>query len=134
MVDASLGNGVFFQQSDYGGLVRRCLAMLIDSIVLYVTAMVIWAVLVMLLWDPQTGWVPYPLFLALWGAVAWVYLTVVKRSRWRTIGYRLTGLRIVSLTGGHPSLAAMTIRFLLSTFGPFSVFLDLIWLSADAEQ
>ena len=59
---------------------------------------------------------------------------LVKRSRLRTLGYRLLGLRIVTTSGTQPSIITMTFRLLMWIFGPFNFLIDLLWLGADTEQ
>ena len=133
-VDESLGNGVFFARDSYAGLMRRILVMLIDGMVLIAAGVAIWVPLVMLLWDPQTGRTPDALFFMLWTALIWFYLTIIKRSRCRTVAYRLLGLQIVTTCGTRPTLAVMTLRLLIWVFGPFSFILDLLWVGVDTEQ
>jgi len=125
-IDVSLGKGVFFDHDSYAGLARRVLVLLIDGIALFLAGVAIWVPLVMLLWDPQTGRTPDALFFVLWFALIWLYLTVIKRSRLRTIGYRLCGLQVVTTSGTRPTLAAMTFRLLMWVFGPFNFILDLV--------
>ena len=107
---------------------------MVDGIVLVLAGFAIWVPLVMLFWDPQTGRTPDASFLVLWIAFVWSYLTFIKRSWLRTIGYRLAGLQIVTTKGARPTLSAMTFRLLLRIFGPFNFILDLVWLGADTEQ
>jgi uncharacterized RDD family membrane protein YckC len=59
---------------------------------------------------------------------------VLKPSHWRTLGYRLTGVKIVTIRGERPSVLRMTFRALLWTFGPFNLLLDLLWLGPDSEH
>jgi uncharacterized RDD family membrane protein YckC len=94
--DQSLGDGVFFAPDSYAGVFRRISAMITDGLILLIVAIGLWIPLVILLWDPQTGRTPEGLFLLLWIPIGWFYLTVIKRSRLRTIGYRLCGLQIVN--------------------------------------
>ena len=133
-IDSSLGDGIFFDRDAYAGCLSRLMVIIVDSIVLNVAGVAIWVPLVMLLWDPKTGRTPDALFLVLWIAVIWFYLTVIKRSRLRTIGYRLAGLQIVTTNGARPTVAAMTFRLLLWIFGPFNFVLDFVWLGADPER
>lgn len=132
--DDSLGDGIYFALDSYAGLFRRMSVVVTDSIILLIAAVVIWVPLVIFLWDPQTGSTPDELFFALWITLVWFYLTAIKRSRFRTIGYRLCGLQIVTTRGKRPTLTAMTFRLVMWVFGPFNFILDLLWLGADTEH
>jgi len=134
ITDPSLGYAIFFDRDSYAGLVRRLLAMITDGIVLFLAAVAIGTPLMMLLGDPTTGQFPEPLFLVLWIAFNWFYLTAIKRSRFRTIGYRIFGIQIVTTHGTRPTLTAMTFRLAMWVFGPFNFILDMVWLGADTEH
>jgi uncharacterized RDD family membrane protein YckC len=73
-------------------------------------------------------------FVAAVFAVFWAYEVVLKRSTVRTVGYRLTGCRIVNLQGERPSLFALTFRSLLWLFGPFNLLFDLLWCGIDDDR
>ena len=135
--DRSLGEGVYYKKIAYAGLVRRLIVIVIDSILLIGFGILLWLLLLFFAWDADTGdftWNPSVLFWVAWLATVWVYLAVLKPSKWRTVGYRLTGLKIVTIRGQRPSLFRMTFRMLLWMFGPFNLLLDLMWLGADSEQ
>jgi uncharacterized RDD family membrane protein YckC len=66
--------------------------------------------------------------------IFWIYEVVLKRSAMRTIGYRLTGCRIVNLQGQPPSLFALTFRAFLWMFGPFNLLFDLFWCGIDDDR
>jgi uncharacterized RDD family membrane protein YckC len=72
-------------------------------------------------------------FALLFIGFTWAYLTVVKASRIRTVGYRLAGARIVNLRGRRPSVMRMTFRLLLWVFGPLHLVLDLLWSGIDDD-
>jgi uncharacterized RDD family membrane protein YckC len=127
------GRAVCFDRRDYAGPVRRAVTICID----FVAAIVLsFGVLtgIWCLWlvrhrqsdpPPEALWVV--------PAVAYLYLTVLKRSRVRTLGYILTGVRIVNIEGKTPSLLQMTIRILpviqLSTVPvPWFLLLDVGWM------
>ena len=77
----------------------------LGALVLLIAAVFIWAPVMLLLADPRLGRIADALFLPLWVVFIWVYLTAIKRSRFRTIGYRLTGIKIVTTSGGRPTLS-----------------------------
>ena len=66
--------------------------------------------------------------------IMWVYLTVLKRSQVRTLGYILAGTKIVTLKGDRPSIWRMTYRLLLWVLGPLNVLVDLFWVSNDDDS
>jgi uncharacterized RDD family membrane protein YckC len=118
----------------FAGFLRRLVVIMIDMTVLLLVGVMLWIALLAVYWDPETGGDPSGIFYLVWVAITWFYLTVIKRSRWRTLGYRMLGLKIVTTRGTRPSLFRMTFRFLLWIFGPFNFLLDLFWLGADSEQ
>jgi len=129
--DHSLGEGVYYASEAYAGLTRRLLVIVVD-----VAAMLAVAFLVAILYtlagvDVQQQAAVFWITLFI---IAWVYLALLKQSRIRTIGYRLTGTRIVDLRGQRPSIRRMTLRTLLSILGPFSFPVDLIWISVDSDR
>ena len=135
--DNSLGEGVYYRDDAYAGLVRRLMVIAIDSLFLFVIGVVLWIVLLCFAWDIKSGdfhWDPNGVLWLTWLVVAWFYLSVLKPSKWRTVGYRLTGLKIVGIRGQRPSIVRMTFRMLLWLFGPFNLLLDLMWLGADSEH
>lgn len=133
-VDHSLGDGIYFSQESYPGFIRRLIAMVTDGAILMFVGIAIWIFLALLFYVLESDRSPEALHFAIWLTIAWVYMTVIKRSRLRTIGYRLSGLRIIDIRGSRPSLTRMTLRLLMWTYGPFNFMLDLIWLGADSER
>jgi uncharacterized RDD family membrane protein YckC len=73
-----------------------------------------------------------PLFLT------WLYLTVLKPSRIRSLGYWVTGSKIVTIYGEKPSTLRMTIRLAATIFWfslPLGTFLvDFMWPTVDEER
>ncbi|WDQ15983.1 RDD family protein [Rhodopirellula sp. P2] len=133
-VDHSLGEGIYFAHESYPGFIRRLIAMMIDGAILTFAGIAIWILLALLFYVLETDRSPETLHIAIWLTIIWVYMTVIKRSWLRTIGYRLSGLQIVDTRGSRPSLMKMTFRLLMWIFGPFNFILDLMWLAADSEQ
>lgn len=66
--------------------------------------------------------------------LTFLYLAPLKRSRFRTLGYRLTGVRIVDVRGCVPSLASLTLRLGFVMFGPLNPLLDLLWIPSDRHR
>jgi uncharacterized RDD family membrane protein YckC len=77
-------------------------------------------------WHPEGD----PPAQALWvlPVTVYLYLTVLKRSRVRTLGYILAGVRIVDVQGGRPSLLQMTTRLWPLLPLPWSFLFDLGWV------
>ncbi len=73
---------------------------------------------------------PHLLF---WSGIAlgFVYLVLLKHSRFRTLGYLVGGIRIVSIQGQRPSIWSLTIRALFAFFGPLNMLIDIMWVTSD---
>ena len=125
---------VCFDRRDYAGPVRRAAIVCIDAlavIVLLVGVLVgIWYV--RLLRHPRSDLPPE----AAWAALATVclYLTLLKRSRIRTLGYILTAVRIVDIKGKRPSLLQMTTRLWPMLPVPWSFLFDLGWVADEPQR
>jgi uncharacterized RDD family membrane protein YckC len=126
--DRSLGSGVYFAPADYIGFGPRLVILAVDSVVLLVTLMLLTAI-----WFIGFGGGDAMLFYV-FCLVTWLYLVPLKRSRFRTLGYRLTGSRLVTLQGNRPSLFAITMRLGFWGFGPSNLFFDMVWCGIDHEQ
>ncbi len=125
---------VCFDRRDYAGPARRLISLCVD----YVAAIVLsFGVLIGVLYiyflryperdlPPQAMWVV--------PVVAYLYLTVLKRSRIRSLGYILTGVRIVDIRGGRPSLLQMTVRMLPMLPVPWSLLFDLGWMVDEPQR
>jgi uncharacterized RDD family membrane protein YckC len=126
--DTSLGTGVYFAPDDYVGIIRRVIIMTVDLAVL-VGVYILFAAAFIAMADDLNG-----TFILIYIAFAWVYLTVLKASRIRTVAYWLTGSRILNLRGKRPSVFRMTFRELLWAIGPFNFLLDLLWSGIDDDR
>jgi uncharacterized RDD family membrane protein YckC len=126
--DRSLGDGVYFVADDYIGLGPRILILVVDGVVL---AAGVW--LLAFLWlnlrRNYDG-----VFACVVTLAIWLYLVPLKRSDIRTIGYRLTRAKLVTLKGQRPSLFMLTFRSLLWMFGPCNILFDLIWCGIDDDR
>lgn len=132
--DNSLGDGVYFAMDDYAGLVRRLVAITVDATILLVGGICLWVAILVVSMQFDRTFDPSGLFFIIWLGFYWAYLTLLKRSRFRTIGYRICGLKIVTTKGERPSLIRMTARMVMWILGPFCLFLDLIWIGADTKR
>ena len=123
-----LGQGVYYAPGDYAGLLRRFIIIGMDFIVICFFS----AIIIVLIFDlPKNIDYIFSSKTYVFLLFSYLYLAIIKRSDWGTVGYRLTGVRIVNLEGKRPSLWQMTFRFLLLVFGPFHILIDLFWLGGD---
>jgi uncharacterized RDD family membrane protein YckC len=132
--DHSLGDGVYYAAEDSIGVVRRIVIILIDLTVIILAGITLAAALTFLsmqVTERTAGRVA--LFgLLLYPVLVIAYLTVIKASRLRTIGYRMTGTKIVDVNGRRPSFFRMLLRLSLWLYGPIP-YLDLFWVGVDPD-
>jgi uncharacterized RDD family membrane protein YckC len=126
--DHSLGNGVYFAADDYIGLGPRIIISVVDTFVLLVMLWLLAFVWLIILGDYT------PLLPLVYAIAVWLYVVPLKRSKIRTVGYRLTKCRLVTLQGTRPSLWMLTLRSLLWLYGPCTFAFDLIWCGIDQER
>ena len=95
-----------------------------------VVTIVLGAALILPNWEQAF---PHVLF---WSGIAlgFVYLVLLKHSRFRTLGYLVGGIRIVSLQGQRPSIWSLTIRALFAFFGPLNMLIDIMWVTSDERR
>ena len=123
-----LEEGVYYASTDYAGLFARFVIIGVDLAVL---CLLFWIIIGLgyALSGEFDSLILLKLNLTL--LLSYVYLVIIKRSDWGTVGYRLTGVRIVSIEGRRPSIWQMTLRLLFLILGPFNFLLDILWLSGD---
>jgi hypothetical protein len=56
---------------------------------------------------------------------------VLEASVFGTLGFIVTGVKILNLKGERPSVLRMSMRLTLWILGPFNPLIDLIWLGGD---
>jgi len=127
----NLGPGVFFETKDYANLFQRTLIMVIDlAVLLAVAAIIGW------LWP----WYNYeieefhPAFFIVILTLSYIYLSILKPSKYRTLGYIATGVKIVDLKGEKPAFLTMTARFVFLLFGPLAMIVDILWLTGEPTR
>jgi uncharacterized RDD family membrane protein YckC len=127
---AKLGEGVYYAREDCAGIGKRFLIWSIDLVVIAIglTFIAVSCNLLVVRHDPAKI-----TFLLSMGFI-YLYLTVLKASPVRTVGYILCNARIVTLRGKRPSLLRMTFRLLLWVFGPFNIVYDMIWVGVDDDR
>ena len=129
------GGGVIFRREDCASVLRRLIAAFTDGFVLLVFAIAWDFVCYFVTMDRMLGlylWLgSTPLFLT-------AYLGALKRSSLGTPGYRLAGIRVVSLDGGVPGLWPLFIRstaaILWSLTGSILFFVDMLWIFQDEQR
>ena len=119
--------GVYYEVTDYAGIVRRLVIMLIDSIFLFVVFAIVYS------FAPLFG-IPDRNIILAFMVFTYIYLVIMKRSKIRTIAYRIVDTRIVDLKGNRPSIWKMTLRYLLLIGGPFNVLMDIFWLGGERDK
>ncbi|MCP3920959.1 MAG: RDD family protein [Desulfobacterales bacterium] len=115
--------GVFYEEDDYAGLLRRVFAAMIDLSVI-ITFSTLFLVFIYSLNEKIPAKTNF-IFLI---NISFIYLTFLKRSSYRTLGYFITGIKIVNLSGYKPSLYNMFLRIIILIFGTYdySKSIDLI--------
>jgi len=141
---SNIENGVYYKTKDYGSLLRRVFAVAVDVFVLIMLSLLIAWIWSWFAERPkldaavQYGWLSIalinPVYFWCCLLLSYVYMTVIKATKLRTIGYRITDLRVVNLRGVRPSVFQMTWRFILLAFGPIDLIVDLIWLWGDENR
>jgi uncharacterized RDD family membrane protein YckC len=127
---SGLGRGVYYARRDCAGFPRRLLIIAIDVLTLLLlggAVLFVWQVVA----RPNTA---SPIPVGIWLGLAYLYLTVLRASRFRTPGYLLTGVRIVDLKGDRPSFLQMNMRLVLWAIYPLTTELDLLVFWADENR
>ena len=122
--------GVYYDPSAYAGLGRRLLILLTDMIgfILLMALM-----LFPFMYLPESDVTAHAITISLI-VLSLLYFAILKRTSIGTLGYIITGVRIVDLTGNKPSIGRMLFRTLFIVIGPLNLFLDLFWVGNDREK
>jgi uncharacterized RDD family membrane protein YckC len=122
--------GVYYRREDYASFWRRLAVDAIDFVIAGALAFLVitglWTVFPAL--DVTDG------FMLGAAAAAFGYFVLLKRSRFRTVGYRLFGVRIVGLDGRIPGWGSLIFRLMFALIGPLNWVIDLFWLSNDVHR
>ena len=123
--------GIFFDLENYAGILKRSTAWVIDILFL----IIILAILVYILYFTISEEI-IVIKIAFWTflLITYIYLSVLKPSRFRTIGYIVAGLKIVNLKGEKPSWNTMLTRFVMLGFSPFAFMIDILWLTGEKTK
>jgi len=123
----------YYSAEDCAGLMLRITAVTVDLVVLLFLLIPFAFALEVLGVIPPEG--PLPRwFIGANFSIAYLYLTALKRSRIRTPGYWVTGLRIVNLKGRPPSMFVMTLRMLWWILGPINPLMDMFFISNNDQR
>ncbi len=103
----------------------------VDALVATVTCIVVTIVLAVFVTNTS--------FLRATIALTWIlgwfaYFVLLKRSRYRTLGYVMAGARVVNLQGERPSILSLVGRLLFVAGGPANFLIDLLWISSDPSR
>src|SRR6185503_14789798 len=123
--------GVYYRTTDYAGLGRRLLVALVDTVVLLCALFTL--VLVRGSLAPEFARASQ-LYASAFVAFAFGYLALLGRSRYGTLGYALTRVRVVDLRGEQPSVLRMSFRTMLGILGPLDALANIIWLGGDVNR
>ncbi|RLB66996.1 MAG: hypothetical protein DRH08_04800 [Deltaproteobacteria bacterium] len=123
-------DGVYYPKSAFLGVWLRFLIGVIDLVVVgFVSAIV--ATLVLSLFPPAISEIAASFAVI---TICLVYYIVLKRSEFRTVGYRMFHVRVVNLRGQRPSVFQMVNRFSFMLLGPLNGIVDLLWISSDESK
>jgi len=125
----NLNKGVFYSPDDYAGFLRRMLCLIID-----VSILILLLILIIYLKDPLQEYGFLFIIFLFWFIFAILYLSIIKSSKYKTIGYWILGLKIVDHYGNKPSNIKMLFRLLVSLLGPFELPFDIFWLFEDSKK
>ena|SRR2546426_3436020 len=124
-------DGVYYSLTDYAGLGRRLLILLIDGPALFLALAVMAGTYATV--APAPGHA-FQIYAAVMVFVIFGYLAILGRSRWGTLGYALTSVRVVNLRGEQPSVPCMLYRTLFGVLGPLNALFNIIWLGGDVHR
>lgn len=116
----------FYRHSDYIGVFRRLLIDIIDTTLVVIASLIVTALALAVVPEPMSYFAILAGCMLIWFA----YFVILKHHA-RTLGYILTGARIVNGRGERPSYIALTGRLAFALFGPVNFLLDLLWVSSD---
>lgn len=121
--------GVYFRREDYASFWIRAFVDVIDFSIFAVLAAGL-AIAFMSILPPDEDRVDLILLASV--VAGNLYFVVLKRSRFRTLGYRAGRVKIVGLDGQVPTYATLSLRSAFGLVGPLN-WLDSIWLFNDTH-
>ena len=129
-------NPMVYRREDYVGAIRHLVIFAVDSCVLFLLFPL---TLIAIPFGNLRSNNPMPFVVPFWLILCWVYLTVLKPSRFRSVGYWIADARIITIYGKPPSPWRMTMRLMwaalyLVPYFTVSIFTDLIWTTMNVER
>lgn len=127
----NMERGVYYDRADYASFGRRILVWAIDLTVILAILYVYCYVNFYSINDSLLAFK-----ISFFGSllISYVYLAILKSSTFGTLGFRVADVKIVDLQGNKPSWSTMLTRFLLLAIGPFSLILDILWLTGEQTK
>jgi uncharacterized RDD family membrane protein YckC len=132
MLSGSRDVAVYYRREDYAGFWRRVMVSTVDAVVALAGLLGLMLIGNAIL--PTSG---VALGFMTWLVLFYFYFVVCKRSRARTLGYRLGRVRLVSIHGDSPSSWRVTFRLLLALMGGYSNLfglIDWLWITGDDDR
>ncbi len=123
--------GVYFRREDYASFPIRLLVDVLDLLIFALSCCVLAFLVAVAVPEPRLA---FNFILSGFGAIAVLYFVVLKRSRFRTVGYRIGKVRIVGVDGDRPGYWPLIVRMMFGALGPFNWLVDVTWLSQDANR
>lgn len=129
MAESTPEVGNYYAPEDYAGVFRRFVISVVD----WLFVLIVFFAVKVVHFKMQGGMGDAFTTAELWGWLAflYVYFVVLEASSLGTLGYLLTGVRIVDLQGKRPAFHRMLVRLLLMTRGPIFMLVDFVWLTGD---
>jgi uncharacterized RDD family membrane protein YckC len=124
-------SGVYYRREDYLGVAKRLLIDVVDFPVAVALSMLVLRAAAAVVPDLEDVPGAVPL---LAGAPWFAYFVLLKRSRFRTLGYVVAGAQIVDLQGTRPGIFQLFGRLLFALAGPLNFVFDLLWLTGDGDR
>lgn len=118
---------VYYHRADHLGVMRRLVIDFVDTTLALIVSL-IWTFIVIAFLDDALAAL---VSLIGWTIIWFLYFVALKGSRFRTLGYVITGARIVNLRGERPGYLALTARLAFAMLGPANFLIDLLWISSD---
>jgi uncharacterized RDD family membrane protein YckC len=123
--------GVYYRREDYAPFWLRLLVDVIDLLAFGAVGAALTVAVAIVIPVSRSM---INLILLAWVATAFFYFVILKRSRFRTLGYRLGRIKIVGLDGQPPTYFSLSLRLMFAMLGPLNWLADLAWLSGDAHR
>ena len=139
MSEITVEEGVYYRRADYAGVFRRLLIESVDFSVAFAVSSALTLITLFIFMPEDTSSQAFVdrltwILLIVWPSVWFTYLVILKRTRFRTLGYLIGGAKIVNLQGALPGIGALTIRLAFATIGPINVIIDLFWITGDDNR